>query len=416
MTSSTTADVVIVGAGLAGYNVAHKLVQAGYVGTITLVGNETEIPYDRPPLSKNYQQNGDESSLTLTPELPPQVRQLLGRKALALDTNRKRLVLDDGDELRWERLVITTGARPKTLPHLQTAANVHTLRTLDDARTIRASLVPGASLLVIGAGPIGLELAATAMALGVRATVVEQASRVMSRCVPAAMAERILDHHRHSGIDIRLGRTVAQLDEDGGLAILDNGQYVPADVVVVGIGVRANDELAKAAGIACDDGIVVDHFGQTSVPHVYAAGDVTRQRHPIHGRLERIETWSNAQNQAQVVATFLHAPAQAVPSQMAPWFWSDQGSLRLQCAGDTQGDSQAWHLDAAGGRTLVQWTQGCVSGVASLNASRDFVQLKRLIVGRPTITPSELTPNSNIRSLVQQALARSTEGTPVAPA
>lgn len=405
MMNPTQQGVVVVGAGLAGYNVAGGLVRQGYAGTITLVGDEDMAPYDRPPLSKQYQLDGDESAIRLAPELPPQVQHLRRNKALAIDTENRLLRLEDGGELRWHKLVITTGARPRTLANLPASSRVRTLRTLDDAQAIRTALTPGSSLLVIGAGPIGLELAATAMALGVRPTVVEMSPHVMGRCVPASMADVILKHHRAQGLDIYLGHTVAHLDEERGEAVLDDGRRVPAALVVVGIGVQANDELAAQAGIDCDNGILVDSVGRTSAPHVFAAGDVTRQRHPIHGRMERIETWSNAQAQAQTVATFLCNPSNAGPQDPIPWFWSDQGDLRLQCAGDIRGDTEIWRMDANGGRILMQWTDGKVTGVAALNASRDFVQLKRLIVGRPTVTPAQCTaPDLSIRTLVQQAL------------
>lgn len=399
-------DVVIVGAGLAGFSVAGTLVQQGHTGGITLVGDEPWPPYDRPPLSKQYQLDGDEPAIWLAPELPPQVRQLRERKAVALDTAARRLHLDDGSALAWDQLVIATGARPRTLPHLQDSPRVRTLRTLDDARAIRASLKSAGSLLVVGAGPIGLELAATAAGLGVTASVVEMAPCVMSRSVPAAMADIVLAHHRAKGMAVYLGRTVAALDETSAEAVLDDGQRVPAGLLVVGIGVVANDELAAQAGIACDDGIFVDAFGRTTAPGVFAVGDVTRQRHPVSGRFERIETWSNAQGQGQAVARYMAHPAAAKGLDLVPWFWSDQGDLRLQCAGARRGDVEAWRVDPNGGHILVQWTGDRVTGVAALNAARDFVQLKRLIVPRPTITPQQLAaPDANIRTLVQKALA-----------
>ncbi len=399
-------NVVIVGAGLAGFNVASRLVQLGYAGAITLVGDEPWPPYDRPPLSKQYQADGDESALWLAPELPPQVKQVRGRQAVAIDPAARQLQLDGGSTLPWNRLVIATGARPRALPHLTGSPRVRTLRTLADARAIRAALQSVSSLLVIGGGPIGLELAASAAGLGKQAGVVEIAPRLMGRSVPAAMAQLVLEHHRAKGVAIHLGRTVASLDETAGEAVLDDGQRVPAALVVVGIGVVANDELAARAGIACDDGIFVDAFGRTTLPDVFAAGDVTRQRHPVSGRFERIETWSNAQGQAQALAAYLCNPATAKPFDLVPWFWSDQGEVRLQCAGAIRGEVEAWRTDPAGGRILVQWSGGCITGVATLNAPRDFVQLKRLIMPRPTITPEQLAaPDANIRALVQKALA-----------
>lgn len=404
--STESQDVVIVGAGLAGFHVASELVRQGSGSRITLVGDEPWPPYDRPPLSKQYQVDGDEPALWLAPELPPQVRHLRESRALAIDPQARRLRLNDGSDLAWDKLVIATGARPRTLPHLAACSRVRTLRTLADARAIREALHTVSSLLVIGGGPIGLELAATAAGLGVTATLVEMAPRLMGRSAPAAMAERILQHHRRQGMAIHLGRTVTALDEASDIAMLDDGQRVPAELVVVGIGVVANDELAAQAGIACDDGIFVDGWCRTTWPDVYAVGDVTRQRHPVSGHFERIETWSNAQGQAQALARVLSAPAETKAYDLVPWFWSDQGGLRLQCAGGIRGEAEAWRDDGNGGHILVQWTSGHVTGVAALNAPRDFVQLRRLIVPRPTMTLEQFTaPGANIRALVQQALA-----------
>jgi 3-phenylpropionate/trans-cinnamate dioxygenase ferredoxin reductase subunit len=216
-------------------------------------------------------------------------------------------------------------------------------------------------------------------------------------------------HHqrarRSQGIQIHLGRTVAALDATAQEAVLDDGQRVPAALVVVGIGVLANDALAAQAGIACDDGIFVDGWCRTTAPGVFAIGDVTRQRHAVTGRFERIETWSNAQGQAQALAGILCKPDEAKAFDVVPWFWSDQGNARLQCAGAITGEQQAWYIGDAGGRVLVLWRGGCITGVAALNAARDFVQLKKLILPRNTITPEQLrAPAVNIRTLVQQAL------------
>ena len=400
-------SVVIIGAGLAGFHLASQLAQRGYAGHVTLIGEEPWPPYDRPPLSKQFQLDGDEPALWLSPQLPANLVQLRQRKAEVIDVGRREVVLDDGSRIVWDRLVLATGTRPRRLTHLADSSRVHYLRTLDDARTIRKALQCGSSLLVIGGGPIGLELAATAASLGLQCSVVEVGQRLMSRSVPAPMAQLLLEHHRSQGIAVHFGRTVVAVDDTAAEAVLDDGQRVPAALVVVGVGVQANDELASRAGIACDDGLFVDGWCRTTAPNVFAVGDVTRQRNPVNGRFERIETWSNAQGQAQALAAMLCNPAEAPPFNAVPWFWSDQGSARLQCTGTVQCDSHAWRIDpASGARVLVQWTEGRVTGVAALNAPRDFVQLKRLIVARATITAEQLNePQTNLRDLVQQALA-----------
>ena len=405
--SAQQQHVVIIGAGQAGFQVAAGLARLGHPGRITLIGEEPFPPYDRPPLSKQYQVDGDEIAIALTPTLPPHVSQLSDTKVVLLDTRTQQVLLAGGEAVPYDRLVLAMGTRPRRLPHLEKSSRVRTLRTLEDARAIRLALKEVKSLLVLGGGPIGLELAATAAGLGLRSAVVEQAPSLMGRSMPAAMAELILEHHRKNGMAIHLGRTIASLDDATGEAVLDDGRRESAELVIVGIGVLANDELAAQADIACDDGIFVDRWCRTTTPNVYAVGDVTRQRNPVTGRFERIETWANAQGQGQALAKFLCHSQDAKPYDAVPWFWSDQGDARLQCAGAISGDHHAWRIDAATGASiLVQWTLGRITGVAALNAARDFNQLKRLIVPRPTITPEQLAaPDLNIRTLVQQALA-----------
>lgn len=396
--------IVIVGAGLAGVGVARGLRQLGHTGPITLVGDEAHSPYDRPPLSKQYLIEGDEAALSLAPEPLPDVSLLQGNPVVAIDLPARTVVLEQGAPMQWDRLVLATGTRPRQLPALTTSSRVTTLRTLDDARLIRQRLVPGARLLVIGGGPIGLELAATAQQLGAHATVVEAAPRLMGRSAPALITEHLLQYHRAQGVDIHLGRTVVSV-ADNGLVTFDNSHIEHADLVVAGVGVVANDALAVAAGIATDDGIFVDGWGRTTALGVYAVGDVTRQRHPLSQRYERIETWSNAKGQAAAVAAAMFEPEGAKPYDDTPWYWSDQGALRLQCAGLPQGDTQALRGDPASGSfVLLLWNAGRLCGVAAVNAARDFNLLRRLLASGSTLAPEVLAaPDANLRQLVQQA-------------
>lgn len=397
----TAQRVVIVGTGLAGYTLASQLSSLGYTGSVTLVGEEAQAPYDRPPLSKEYQLDGDEAAIALQPALAEGVRLIEGQRAVAIHAEARELELADGRRLAWDRLVLATGTRPRWLPGVATSEQVRTLRTLDDARAIRARLRSGCRLAVIGGGPIGLELAASALQLGARATVIEAADRLMARSAPAAIAEILLQYHRAHGVQVELDAKVRSVD--GSVVLLTDGRRMEADLVVVGIGVVANDELARTAGIATDDGIFVDASCRTTAPDIYAIGDVTRQCNPVSGRFERIETWFNAQGQAMSLAHRLAGSAQAKPYADVPFYWSDQGNLRLQCAGLIQGEVQASRGDPATGYLLAQWQAGRIVGVAAINAPRDFNMLRRVIGSETNITPEQFAGESDLRKLLQHA-------------
>lgn len=301
---SALAPVIVLGGGLASISFVGGLRSAGFQGGITVVADEPEPAYDRPPLSKDFLRDDDAEKIRLDLSHAPGVEWLRGVAAQRVDTLAREVHLADGRCLNYGTLVFATGASPRVLPALQGAPMpVLTLRTLGDAQRIRSGLQPGARLLVIGGGVIGLELAATARALGVAVTLVEFLPRLMSRGASATLASFIARHHAEQGVDLRFGRSVTGFSKSH--IVLDDGSRIAADLVVVGIGVTANDALARAADIACDDGIFVDGRGRTTCPNVYAIGDITRQRNPVSGRFERIETWSNAQNQGMAAARAL---------------------------------------------------------------------------------------------------------------
>lgn len=391
--------VVIVGGGLAGLSFANALRRASWPGRITIVGDEDVPPYDRPPLSKTFQNDGDADRIRLDTSLASDVDWQHGVAASRIDPTGRRLHLADGRALTYGSLVLATGARPRTLPALSgSAVPVLTLRTLDDARRIRGALAPGARLVIVGAGVIGLELAATARGMNAQVTVIEAQQSVMGRCASPTLAGFIAERHSQAGVRLLLGRTVAGWD--GSELALDDGSRLAADLVVVAIGVQANDELALEAGIGCDDGIFVDGHGRTSSPHVLAVGDATRQIHPISGRVERIETWSNAQNQSTAAAKALLDPA-ALPYADVPWYWSDQYELRVQCAGLPQGDEEVRRGELASGRfALIQLRRGRLVGAACVGNARDFGALKKLVGAGASVSLDQLAdPATDLRKL-----------------
>lgn len=399
--------VVVLGGGLAAVSFAGGLRSGGFEGGIIVISDEFEPPYDRPPLSKEFQREGLADKIRLDLSRARDVEWLRGTPACKVDTQRSEVLLADDRSIGYGTLVFATGATPRRLPALQAATMpVITLRTLDDAQRIRAGLVPGARLVVVGGGVIGLELASTARGLGASVTVIEALDRLMNRCASTTLASVVARSHLDHGVDIRLGRQV--MGVDGPAIVLDDGARVEADLVVVGIGVVANDELARAAEIACDDGIFVDRLGRTTCPGVYAIGDVTRQRNPISGRFERIETWSNAQNQGLAAARTLLDPA-AAPYADIPWYWSDQYDLRLQVAGVSTGDEEIVRGEAAPGSkfSLIQLHRGRAVGVTCMNNVREFSSLKRLLGHAALPDRAALAdPGMDLRKLLAPPMTR----------
>lgn len=370
--------VVVVGGGLAGLSFASTLRQGGYTGPMTLVCEETEPPYDRPPLSKAFLQDGDVEKIRLDTTHLANATVLRGVRAEILDRTTRSLRLSNGQLLSWGTLVLATGARPRMLAQLSAINRpLFTLRTLDDSRRLREQLKPGHHVLLAGAGVIGLELAATARQLGAEVTVVETQSRVMARSVPATLSTLVQRRHRAAGVDLRLSQSIATCFDGG--AQLGDGFRMSVDAVVAGIGVQPNDELARAAGIDCGDGVLVDGHARSSDPAVLAIGDVACQIEPVTGQVMRIETWSNAQAQAAAAArAWLDPEAPAYVD--VPWFWSDQYELRIQGAGVATGEREVVRGDVATGRcSILQFNGNRLVGVACASNARDFGALRRLV-------------------------------------
>jgi 3-phenylpropionate/trans-cinnamate dioxygenase ferredoxin reductase subunit len=329
--------MVVVGAGQAGGRAALTLREAGHLGPIVLLGTETAAPYERPPLSKEFLQ-GQRTAETLT---------LANREALAeasiefrpattvtaIDRRERTVTLDDSSALPYAKLLLATGREPRRVPVApELAGAVHVLRDLADAEALRAKLVPGARLAIVGGGFIGLEVAASARALGAEATVIEILPRLLSRCVPPRIAASLERRHAAAGVEVILGRSIEQIAPAarGASIQLDDGRVIKADAVLV-IGATPRIVLAKAAGLAVDRGILVDDLLRTSDPDIYAAGDVTACPHPSGDGLQRLESWQNAEEQGARAARNMLGAGERCTG--LPWFWSDQYELSLQMAG-----------------------------------------------------------------------------------
>ena len=327
--------VTIVGASLAGWSVARGLRGGGFDGRITLVGAEPHRPYDRPPLSKAYLAGDLEAgdlSLVVEGEAD-RVDWVLGQRAVALRPDRT-VTLDDGTELAADALVIATGATPRTLPGTDGLGGVHTLRTRDDADALRRALVPGARVVVIGAGFIGAEVASTAHRLGCDVTVVDAAAAPMAGAFGPDLAELVTGLHAAHGVPLRVGVPVAGLRADGGRVTgvaLGDEEVLAADVVVVGIGVRPETGWLAGSGLKVDDGVLVDGAGRASTPGVFAVGDLARYPSKRAGGLVRVEHWTHARDHGAAVARTMLG--EDVTYDPAPYVWTEQYGTMIQFAG-----------------------------------------------------------------------------------
>jgi len=334
--------IVIIGAGQAGAALAAKLRALGYDGPLALVGEEPVLPYQRPPLSKKYVSRELEFDRLLV--RPPswyaeqRVDLHLGSSVAALSPADKTVALTNGTVLRYAKLALTTGARPRRLPAEVGGdlAGVFTIRTVADADAIAPLLLPGKRLLVIGGGYIGLEAAAVARTKGMDVTIIEVAERILQRVAAPPTADYFRALHRSHGVTMLESTALTRLTGEAGRltgVTLKDGTHLPADLAIVGIGILPNDELARAAGLAVDSGILVDGQCRTSAPDIHAAGDCAR--FPWRGEPTRLESVQNAIDQAEhAAATMLGERRDYDP---VPWFWSDQYDIKLQIAGLNRG-------------------------------------------------------------------------------
>ena len=336
-------DVIVVGGSIAGFGAAAELRSCGFEGRIRIVAEEPQRTYERPPLSKGVLAGAEDPERTAWSAANGDdlgLDWLLGERAVGLDTGTRTVTLASGDELRFDGLVIATGARPRRLPGQADLAGLHVLRTLDDCLGLRADLDAGAErVVVVGAGYIGGEVAATCRSRGHAVTMVEPLEQPLVRVLGPTIGAAVADLHRANGTDLRLGVGVDGVegtDRVEGVRLGD-GSVIPADVVVVGIGVTPNTGWLEGSGLPIDDGVVADRTCQVA-PGIVACGDVARWDSPRYGSV-RIEHWDNAVDMGRAAGRRLLADdARAEPYDPVPWFWSDQYDVRLQLAGRADGE------------------------------------------------------------------------------
>lgn len=390
---------IIVGASHAGAQLAASLRQEGWTGRILMLGDEPHLPYNRPPLSKGYM-SGEKTFQDILIRHEDaynrhNIELRLGVTVAAIDRAAKKVVLADGERLAYDKLALCTGARVRRLPNAD-QENVLYLRTLNDLERIRAHAGEGRRAVVIGGGYIGLETAAALRKFGTKVTVVEAAPRVLARVTAPEMSTFYQRVHAEEGVTIITGARIAGLrgTPRAEAVNFEGGAEIEADFFVVGIGVLPNTELAEAAGLRVDDGIVTDEYARTDDPDIVAAGDCTV--HPVkdYGTC-RLESVSNAVEQAKAAAATICGKEK--PDQSLPWFWSDQFDLKLQMAGlNTDYDRMVLRGDPAEGRSFAAFylRQGAVIAVDCVNRPSEFVLSKKLIMQRRVIDPAMLADES----------------------
>jgi 3-phenylpropionate/trans-cinnamate dioxygenase ferredoxin reductase component len=393
--------VVIVGTGQAGFQAAASLRQAGYEGEVTLVGEEPGLPYQRPPLSKTFLKgDGDAGEVHLRPETffaSKEIGLVTGDRAVRLDREARRVELESGRELPYDALVLATGSRPRPLPVPGSElAGVLLLRTVQDAVGLRERLRQASRAVIVGGGFIGLELAAAAREKGAQVTVVEALDRTMSRVVTPEMSAHFAALHEEQGATILHGATVAAITgEDSASGVeLGDGTRLDADLVLVGIGIVPNVELAQEAGLVIDDGIVVDEALRTADQAIWAIGDCARYPSAHAGRHVRLESVQNATDQGRAVAASI--AGEPSPYTALPWFWTDQHTRKLQIAGLLDGyDATVLRGDPAGEAFSVF----CFAGdrlvcVESVNRMPEHMAARKLLQAGRTIDPDAAADES----------------------
>jgi 3-phenylpropionate/trans-cinnamate dioxygenase ferredoxin reductase component len=395
--------VAIVGAGQAGFQLAASLHQEDFTGRVVLIGDEPVLPYQRPPLSKSYLagQTGVDD-LWLRPAefyAKQQIELICGDAVTAIDRGRRCLRLASGTEVSFDHLVFATGARfrPLAVPGAE-LDGVLPLRTLADADILRQRLDQTHQIVVVGAGFIGLEFAAVALAHGADVHVIEITHHPMGRVVSAPTSRFFTEAHRRWGVKISLGTGVARILGTGGRVSgveTTGGERLPADLVLICIGVIPNAELAQAAGLTVENGIVVNRHLITSSPEISAIGDCANFPTPFAMGRVRLESVQNAVDQGRCVAARLAGRPESY--EKVPWFWSDQGDLKLQIAGITAGhDKAVVRGDAADGRfSVFCFRRGRLIGIESINRPADHAVARRLLAADPELSPEQAADESH---------------------
>lgn len=385
---SNVNNIVIVGAGQAGASAILELRGNKYEGKITLISDESHLPYERPPLSKDVILKPEETKIEILSEQKLAdlgVDTIRGNGVAKINAEAKTVELLNGDVVAYDKLLLATGGAARRLPNFDALGkHVYTLRNLEDSQALVPVLQAGRRIILIGGGVIGLELASSARYKDCQVTVIEMGPMVMGRCSPQILSEFLLEQHRQNQVDVRLETKIAdcRLDGEEVVVTLEGGEELRADAVVYGIGIVPNAQLAVDAGLDVDVAIKVNEHCQTSNADIYAAGDVATQLRDC-GNHRRVETWENANLQAGIFAR--HVMGVEHPKANPAWFWTDQLNINFQFVGDMA--AAEWHIrgemDAAKGadNSFVMYgvTDGQIVGGITVNAAKEMRHLKKMI-------------------------------------
>ena len=400
--------IVVIGAGQAAGQAAASLRQEGYEGEITIIGDEAQAPYQRPPLSKAYL-SGEVGldRVLVRPEnfyADKGINLQTGVRVESINRADKTIATSTGSTLSYDKLLISTGSRPRIL-NIQGSdlEGLHYLRTVDDVDGIRTAMEAAKNVCIVGGGYIGLEVAAVAKKAGHNVTVLEMEDRILQRVTTAEMSEFYHALHTGRGVDIRVNTMVSGFAGENGrvTSVLCGHESIPADLVIVGIGIIPNVELAEAAGLTCDNGIVVNDHCQTSDPDIYAAGDCTNHPNPILDRRLRLESVPNAMEQARTACSNMLGGDKTYAA--VPWFWSDQYELKLQMVGfSADGDQSVLRGDKASNEFAVFYLKdGNVVAVDAVNSPKEFMVAKQLY-GKAVNEADLANPAFELKELLKQ--------------
>ena len=401
--------LVIVGAGQSAIQCITSLRKEDYPGLITLVGEEEHLPYQRPPLSKGFLEDTVSNERLYFKKLEffveNKVQLKLGTKAEEIDIENNNIHLSDNTKLSFDKLVFATGSSVRKLDFPGKDLNsIHYLRGLDDALSIKKDLQTRQNIVVVGAGYIGLEVAAIAAKQNKSVTVIEMADRVMNRTVDPQISDYYLNLHQKNGVTFKFNTSLKEIigTNNPEKVVCSDGSEVAADMVVIGAGIMPNVELAENAGLSCDNGIVVNEFGKTDHANIYACGDCTNHPNKLLNKKIRLESVHNAMEQSKTVASSIIN--KSIEYNQIPWFWSDQYDHKLQIVGlSGEHDKVIMRGDMSDAKFMLLYTKDeKLIAVDAVNNSKEFLICKKLVANKVTIKPDEISnPDTNLNDLIE---------------